>query len=606
MPSHYARGGGNAEAARAKAAERADRFKDKSLLLVKAHGPCITESPDRSTPPRSPSEDSLPDLGPTFDREVSKRRAFGRACEVAWKASIAANQTTKAKARGRPQGASSSAKEKDFVPRTPSRSRSRSPLKRQRGSSTAVADSQRKRPRPPPGSPPRRMGHWTAILKKDDHEKRQCLLNAKNRSRGEERDDDTLVDDPYDNTLVDDPDSTLVDTAQEYQPGKHYRKSGEPPRSVVWKKHYHSDSTIQKGLERRGPVGKDKRSEVPALLELPSSVGPLNIMVANWAIGEKCDSTELLQRLQIAPFDILVVTLTAAVAETWHDTFQFLHAAEARRPGDNVAIEGLIRQKVVHQVLDRVWVVFHRAKIVSIRFHSFDIRERCAGIQFGTLHIKWDTSRQRLENMNLGILDGRNGVVDADVNALVEWAVKSKLGMVTGHFGNDTALWRKFAIDAGATFSSPMYQAIARNRSRGAIKYIVHPTYWILFGSYYAVSWPKEDAELENGLELGDDIEAEMMEEGRVATWPQNVDGSPHVPYLGRVRMQRPDWERWFDGGFQTILWAGTSMPSHASREKQKIAKALGIEEKWGNDRGRKNTHHSQWKERKHTHHRKW
>ena len=70
-------------------------------------------------------------------------------------------------------------------------------------------------------------------------------------------------------------------------------------------------------------------------------------------------------------------------------------------------------------------------------------------------------------------------------------------------------------------------------------------------------------------------------------TWTPNDEGSPFVPNLGAIKMKNIDWNKWIDNVFQTVLWLGTSTPSHNSQEKQKKRKGKGWGKSWGKGWGK-------------------
>ena len=44
----------------------------------------------------------------------------------------------------------------------------------------------------------------------------------------------------------------------------------------------------------------------------------MNLMVANWAIGKKCEPSTLCEKLRVATFDLVVMVTSSAVAESDH------------------------------------------------------------------------------------------------------------------------------------------------------------------------------------------------------------------------------------------------------------------------------------------------
>ena len=51
--------------------------------------------------------------------------------------------------------------------------------------------------------------------------------------------------------------------------------------------------------------------------------------------------------------------------------------------------------------------------------------------------------------------------------------------------------------------------------------------------------------------------------------------------------MNPPDWDRWFDGCFQTCVWIGTATPSRSSQNRQAIMKGKGKGKGTGKGKGK-------------------
>ena len=132
------------------------------------------------------------------------------------------------------------------------------------------------------------------------------------------------------------------------------------------------------------------------------------------------------------------------------------------------------------------------------------------------------------------------------------------------------------AVAEGARGSSwtPMYQAIRWNsHTSGVYSYQVdtswvHPSFFLLFGFYRAITVPEQVTAVAGSLELGEDLWHEMLPLQSMPVWDHNDIGSPLLQNLGHIKMMKPNWERWFDGCFQTCVWMGTSTPSQNSQRK--------------------------------------
>ena len=98
------------------------------------------------------------------------------------------------------------------------------------------------------------------------------------------------------------------------------------------------------------------------------------------------------------------------------------------------------------------------------------------------------------------------------------------------------------------------------------IKY--HPGYFLLYGYFRDITWSKYNDTLGEGLELGKDIEDDMILESKVPQWTKNLEGNAFVPNLGNIKMKPPDWSKWWSHTFQTCLWLGTATPSKKSQQQ--------------------------------------
>ena len=234
------------------------------------------------------------------------------------------------------------------------------------------------------------------------------------------------------------------------------------------------------------------------------------------------------------------------------------------------------------RVTEKVFAVLHRAKVHSCTFSTWSIREDGQGIGFGTLTLHMDTSRQRLEDFKIGVLDAGGVLCSPHVAALAEWVVQDRLAALTGFFGNQKHLISRLAEWSGAVLSTPMYQDVSSwdDRSRGW-RSLVHPSYFLLFGFYRAIRWPSEPAVLPEDFPLGDDIWHGMIPVERVPWWDLNEEGSVFVPNHGNVKMKPVDWERWCPHTFQTCVWLGTATPSKSSQRKRGTGKGKGARGRW-------------------------
>ena len=100
--------------------------------------------------------------------------------------------------------------------------------------------------------------------------------------------------------------------------------------------------------------------------------------------------------------------------------------------------------------------------------------------------------RQRMEQINIGILVLRGRLSEDEKQAFVEWLVVDRIAILTGFFGKEAELVATVAKEAGAIGATPFYQCVwCRNndRSRGW-ECLTHPSYFLVFGFYRAMRWP--------------------------------------------------------------------------------------------------------------------
>jgi len=307
-------------------------------------------------------------------------------------------------------------------------------------------------------------------------------------------------------------------------------------------------------------------------------------MVATWAVGRDCTPDDLGDKLSKAPFDFVLLVMSTAVADT-DAVFVFLSdlarvqalPLEEREESPPLLLK-VLQEKTVHGLgctthpdQCKAFIALHKAKIVDARYEEFHLRS-CgpdSGLQFGTLKLNMDQSRQRMSEVSVGIIDVRSTIDKDDTDALVSWVILERIDMLTGFFGNHVVA--EFVADLAtrtkAISWTPMYQAI---RSRGAQHSWAHPSFFLFFGFYRAITVPEDVTEVSDTLNLGVDIWEDMLRLKDMPEWQRNDQGSAFVQNLGHVKMKPPDWKRWFDGCFQTCLWLGTATPSRKSQEKGK------------------------------------
>ena len=71
----------------------------------------------------------------------------------------------------------------------------------------------------------------------------------------------------------------------------------------------------------------------------------------------------------------------------------------------------------------------------------------------------------------------------------------------------------------------------------------------------------------EGDIDLGGDLEREWVKELQIPAWPAYDTGSAYVPHLHTIRMPEVEWNRWFNGCWQT--WARVGKPSSKTERKE-------------------------------------
>ncbi len=182
-----------------------------------------------------------------------------------------------------------------------------------------------------------------------------------------------------------------------------------------------------------------------------------------------------------------------------------------------------------------------------------------------------DNTRQRMPKITIGILHRRGSVDDEDLKALVEWIVKDRVAILTGHFSTSPHMVQALATQAGAIHSTPRYQPVLLYHDRTQVLEVyTHPSYFLLFGRWRRVQWPQYVDVVTEDIVLGKDILDNMIPESQISTWANNDAGSAFVPNHGNIKMKAVDFTRWCSHCFQTCLWLGTSTPSKKSQDKYK------------------------------------
>ncbi len=254
-----------------------------------------------------------------------------------------------------------------------------------------------------------------------------------------------------------------------------------------------------------------------------------------------------------------------------------------------IFLDAVLAEKFVLRIAfetQKVFVVLHKAKVTGATYEEKYIRSRgfpVPGIHFGTLYVSMSQSRQRMAGVSVGIVDMRTMVLQSHPDVLVPWVVRDRIALLTGFFGvgdKTKAFVSELAVRTGAISWTPMYQAL---KFRG--KYLVHPSFWLFFGYYRRIAVPENVTAVADTLCLGLDLWEEFIRLEDMPYRKRNDVGSGFLQNVGSIRMKPIDWNRWFNGCFQTCIWLGTSTPSRSSQAKAR-AKAKGKPKGKGKGKG--------------------
>ena len=233
-------------------------------------------------------------------------------------------------------------------------------------------------------------------------------------------------------------------------------------------------------------------------------------MMATWVVGQACKHWEIGEKLKLAPFDCVVLVMSPAVMSD-DDIYVYFKDLAHGNPRGIPYLAEVLNEKAVYHLCNNIFVALHRAKIQSCHHQAWSIRsrgEKSDGLEFCSLHLRMDNTRQRMEDIKVGILDMRGDVSGSDVDALVEWLVVDRVAILTGFFGKRTqTAVAELTERAGAILEQPLFQGAQfwSSRSRGW-EYFAHPSYFLLFGFYRAVTCTEAFSWVPNNFALGYDI----------------------------------------------------------------------------------------------------
>ena len=314
---------------------------------------------------------------------------------------------------------------------------------------------------------------------------------------------------------------------------------------------------------------------------LPSSVGQGNFFIASWVVSDDADCGEMLRRLERAVFDCVIVVFTHEGTNAWHTLSELARfdydvpaADDPEDKGGYTAPAAVAEAKLVHKLTPRIFAVTHKHKVRDVNYagHKIYLQRDFCDMPFGRLELFLDTTRQRMKQINIGIVDARAIIDTCDVLKFSQWIIDKEIAVLTGAFHNLIPHLHQLAINAGAVGGGPLYQPLTFwNDKSCTYKTAVYPAFFVLFGYFRQLNLPDEITDMdwalsEHGIELGKDIYDACLWAHDVPWWKTNHVGSAAVPNLGNVKMKEADFKKWFSGVLQTVVWLGTATPSYDSQ----------------------------------------
>ncbi len=373
--------------------------------------------------------------------------------------------------------------------------------------------------------------------------------------------------------------------------------AGAPPRVELQPRRTHDSAAIaavagihtdvQDDLVRR-PATNAKIGSVPGqrldIDEVPeSSVGTHgNMMLQSCVVGKECTPQDLCEKLSKSGFDVIVVTMTTAVADD-DAGLVFLNCSSCSTATYTThqpclfeveLVRTLVMEKAVYKVGERVFALVHRAKIPSCGYTAWNIAPQVRDgkqLLFGSLDINLDITRQRRKHIKIGIVDIRCEMDAPMAHALAEWIMHDEVAVVTGFWGKGNGeMVAQLASLGGATFKMPVYQEVVYPHPTTAVaerEGFTYPSYFLLFGKYKSVRWPPEPTEVPEWFKLGEDIRDAMENSTTLPTWKYNERGSPFVPNLGKATVKDVAFDKLPAHSFMTSVWFGAATPSQRNQQ---------------------------------------
>ena len=165
---------------------------------------------------------------------------------------------------------------------------------------------------------------------------------------------------------------------------------------------------------------------------------------------------------------------------------------------------------------------------------------------------------------------------------MAAWLCKSPVDLLTGFGGNDNCkAVAELARRTCAMNESPCYQVVSMPGGNLSGRDLVYPNWLLLYGPEpWDNVYPDDVTPMPDTLTMGSDIIARLSE--NVPSWELTGEAHDGIEW-SIAKMKPPDWKKWFNGCFQTVVWLGKP-PSDRQRKKQ-TKSGNARQEKWINDK---------------------
>ena len=317
-------------------------------------------------------------------------------------------------------------------------------------------------------------------------------------------------------------------------------------------------------------------------------------MISQWVLGKQCDAQDFANKIRDCPMDVVCVSLTKSVGSK-DAIFKFLqHLAQATpkddallvpqsqlAPNDEYRVSQVLEEKAVLHLPPGVWIVVNRSKVKRATFVESGFRSggNLPSFSFGHVACHMNRSRQRMPEINIGVLNVHKAVTQIEKAVLCQWLVHRKIAVLCSFFPKvPHAQSLASSLGAhGAVGCGPCLQEVVHEPcSRGNMETKTHPSYITLYGYCHSIKWPEQTAYASKPF-LGSDLSKELVTAkdclGGMASglpsWKENWLGRNTVPHLGSIKQKMQNMSMWCRYSFQNCVWLGQAIPSKQKRERQ-------------------------------------